>query len=105
MPEEHAEPGDEQTRESEQDDRASTEAVVEPPGDDGADARDEVRGDAEDHDLVEREVERYRPDHGTEREDARESVAVDGAREQEPERGTRRLPQSHDVVTEHRVAA
>ena len=77
---------DDEPDEREEDDRAGAEPVVEATGDDRRDAGDEVGGDRRRciTSLV-GELEGHGGDDRAEGEDAGEAVAVDGAREQEPE--------------------
>jgi hypothetical protein len=84
---------------------ARAEPVVEAPGDHGRDPGDEVRDDAEDHDLVRREAERDGGEDPAEGEDASESVAVDGARDEEPERRPVLAVEPRDVAHELTVRA
>ncbi len=89
--------GDQEADERRDDDGLGADAVVEVARDDRRDARDDVRGDREQDHLARAEAERAGRDHGTEREDPGEPVAVHGAGEQEGQGRPPPAPQRRDV--------
>ena len=79
--------------------------VIESPRQDGGNPRHKIERNAKNHEVGEGETEDDAGDYRPKDKDSGEPIAIDGARQKEPEGGSAVFPEPHDASAELQVAA